>query len=478
MAAASALFLLFVFFRGFVFIYPFPSGSNGVFFDEAHRVLQGQVMYRDFFEFVGPGNVYLNALVLRLFGPHIAGLGVLAIALGTAAVLLVHQLGALVVPGRWRLLAPAAFAVLAYAPYTFGDHKWPALLCGLAGLAVLASGPPSAARSFAAGGLIGASVLCTQDLGAGLFAGALLFVLLRKERALALPFVAAFLVPPLLGFGFFVAKAGLQRVFEDGLLFPLTHYRELNRFALAARPTWRTFPRDAAQVVLAVSGVLAAAATLRRGRRAPVEAAHLVALAGLGVLLATAHRGLYPMGLAVQTAVLVPLAVRALRPGSGPAGRAAWVPLAVVLVGLAHGVFGFVVWRQLAQPMEKEPHRAGTVWTPRPMPELTWIESQTAPGEAVFLMPARGGHYFLTQTRDVTGFPYLIEGQSTPEQARRALAQVEAARPRVGVWDQRPWPRSTVETDGPLGFLFRELHVHYDFERLPNGVFLLRRKQP
>src|SRR6185295_8006553 len=204
--------------RGFVFIYPFPSGSNGVFFDEAHRVLHGQVMYRDFFEFVGPGNVYLNALVLRLFGPHMAALGVLAIALGTGAVLLVHQLAALVVPGRWRLLAPAAFAVLAYAPYTFGDHKWPALLCGLAGLAALASGKPSAARSCAAGGL----------MGAGVFAGALLFVLLRKERAQALPLVAAFLLPPLLGYGFFVAKAGLQRVFEDGLLFPLTHYRDLN----------------------------------------------------------------------------------------------------------------------------------------------------------------------------------------------------------------------------------------------------------
>ena len=477
MAVASALFLFLVFFRGTVFIFPFTSGSNGVFFDEAQRVLAGEVMYRDFFEFVGPGNPYLNALVLRFTGPHIAALGLLAVALGTACALLVHHLAASVVPGRWRLLAPAAFAVLVFAPYTFGDHKWPALLCGLGGLAALASGSASRARAMAAGALLGTSLLFTQDLGAGLFAGTFVFVLLR-ERRLALPFVAAFVVPPLLGFGFFVARAGLERVFYDGLLFPLTHYRDLNRFALTARPTWRTLPREAAQVVLAVAGVLGALAALWRERRAPPDTARLLALAGLGMLLATGHRGLYPMGLAVQTAVLIPLALRTLLSGAGRGRVAARALLALVALGVAHGLFGFVVWRQLMQPMVKEVHRAGTVWTARAMPELTWIESQTAPGEAAFLLPARGGHYFLTRTRDVTGFPYLIEGQSTPEQARAALGQIEAARPRVGLWDQRPWPRGTPESDGPLAFLFQELHVHYDFERLPSGVYLLRRKQP
>lgn len=250
MAVAGAAVLFPVFFRGLVPIFPFAAGSNGVFFDEAHRVLSGQVMYRDFFEFVGPGTVYLNAVVLLLAGPRIAALGALAVVLGTAATLVVHHLAALVVPGRWRLLAPFAFAVLVYAPYTFGDHKWPALLCGLLGLAVLASGPPSRGRASGAGALLGASVLFTQDLGAGLFAGTLVFLLSRPSRRHLLLFGAAFLLPPLLGFGFFAWKAGLDRVVYDGLLFPLTQYRELNRFALTARPSLRTLPRDAAQLVL------------------------------------------------------------------------------------------------------------------------------------------------------------------------------------------------------------------------------------
>ena len=111
------------------------------------------------------------------------------------------------------------------------------------------------------------------------------------------------------------------------------------------------------------------------------------------------------------------------------------------------------------------------------MPELAWVEAHTAPGDPTFLMPAKGGHYFVSRTRNVTSFPYLIEGQNTVEQGRRALAEIEAARPRVGVWDQRPWPRSAPGTDGPLAFLYEGLLRSYDAEALPNGAVLMRLKE-
>ena len=85
-AAMTAAFLYVVFFRAGILIYPFPSGSNGVFFDEAHRILAGEVMYRDFFEFVGPGTAYLNALVLLACGPRIAALGTQSELAETSAV--------------------------------------------------------------------------------------------------------------------------------------------------------------------------------------------------------------------------------------------------------------------------------------------------------------------------------------------------------------------------------------------------------
>lgn len=483
MAAAAAVFLHLVFFRAGAFVFPFPTGSNGVFFDEAQRLLSGQVMYRDFFEFVGPGTAHLDALVLALGGPRIAALGWAAVALGTALALLVHELASALAPRPWRLLAPAAFLSLVYAPYTFGDHKWPALCVGWTGLAVLGRGPQGTPAHLAAGVLLGAATLFTQDLGLGLIAGSIAFLLWQGAPARHLAAVCAGAVlAPALALLFFAWKAGLGTVVYAWLLFPLTRYRELNPFRLTASFTARTLPRDVAQLVLAAAGVMCAVAELRRTRdeRRPVVA--LLALAGLGAFAATAHRGWYPMGLAVQSATLIPMVARrlALRLADGR-WRSAPMEAAVLLVlaaGIVHGSAGFVAWRQLLQPMVLEQRRAGPIWTSRPMPELAWIEGRTRAGDPVFLLPARGGHYFLTRTRDVTSFPYLIEGQHTPEQARTALAQIEAARPAVGIWDQRPWPRSEPGSVGPLDLLYAGLLKSYRAERLPNGVLLLTRIGP
>ena len=477
-AAGVAVLLYFVFFRAGTFVFPFPTGSNGVFFDEAWRVLSGQIMYRDFFEFVGPGTAYLNALVLWLFGSRIAALGYAAVVMGAFIALLLHELAAQVAPRPWRLLAPLGFATLVYAPYTFGDHKWPALAAGLLGVAVLARA--TARRgAFAAGLMLGGSLLFTQDLGVGLLAGAVAFLLWRRDYARAAVLAAAAAIPPLMALAAFGWKAGYGTVIYDWVIFPLTRYRELNPFRVTAALSWRTLPRDVAQLVLAVSGLAGAAVALRRGDGPPV--ARLIALSGLGAFLATAHRGFYPAVLAVQSAALSPLAAALLAERAQGVRFArrplAWTALAAIVLGLAHGSVGFVAWRQFLQPMVREQHRAGAVWTAQPMPELLWIEAHTQAGDAVFLLPARGGHYFLTHTRDVTRYPYVIEGQHTVEQARAALNLLEGARPRVGLWDQRPWPRSAPETKGPLSLLLEGLQKRYDAERLPSGVLLMRRRE-
>ena len=486
-AGASALVLFLVLFRGATPIFPFDTGSNGVFFDQAARVLAGEVMYRDFFEFVGPGVVYLHALVLLVVGPTIGALTFALVLQGAVLAVLVHSLAARVCGSRWRLLPPAAFAVLVYAPYVLGDHKWPALACALAGLAVLSRAPRTAAATFAGGCLVGGSAVFTQDLGAGVTAGVVAYFALRRASGRHLAaLVLGGATPLALAFAYFSWKAGASTVVYDWLLYPLQRYPELNLSYLDLVPSLRTLPRELAQVVLAAGGVAAAAASLielRRTRPAPPDAdvAGLVSAAGLGMVAAMGHRGLYPMGLAVQTCLLLPVLARGIErafshgsPMSRVLPRAAAVVLAA---GLLHGSVGLAVWRQFFDPMTLERHRAGAVWAPAPMPELAWIEAHTAPGDPTFLMPAKGGHYFLSRTRNVTPFPYMIEGQNTVEQGRRALAEIEAARPRVGVWDQRPWPRSTPGPNGPLAFLYEGLLRSYDAETLPNGAILMRLKE-
>lgn len=486
-AGAAVLVLFLILFRGATPIFPFDTGSNGVFFDQAARVLAGEVMYRDFFEFVGPGVVYLQALVLLVAGPTIRALTFAMVLQGALLAALVHTLAARVCGRGWRLLPPAAFVVLVYAPYVLGDHKWPALACALSGLIVLSRAPRTAAASFVGGALVGGTAVFTQDIGAGVTAGVVAYLILRRTPARHLfALILGCATPMGLAFAYFSWKAGASTVVYDWLLYPLQRYPELNLSYLDLVPSLRTLPRELAQITLAVGGVLSGIASLialRRTRPAAPDAdvAGLVSAAGLGMMAAMGHRGLYPMGLALQACLLLPVLARWLERARGhgsPMRRVlAGAATVVLALGLLHGSVGLAVWRQFFDPMTLERHRAGAVWAPAPMPELSWIEAHTAPGDPTFLMPAKGGHYFLSRTRNVTPFPYMIEGQNTVEQGRRALADIEAARPRVGVWDQRPWPRSTPGPNGPLAFLYEGLLRSYDAETLPNGAILMRLKE-
>jgi hypothetical protein len=484
-AAASALLLFSILFRGTTPLFLFNYGTNGVFFDEGARVLAGEVMYRDFFEFVGPGVVYLHALVMRVAGPSVRALTWAMVLQGVVLALLVHALASRLCGPRWRLLPPAAFVVLVYAPYVLGDHKWPALSCALAALLVLADakGIPT---TIVGGMLLGGSALFTQDLGAGVTAGTLAYLTWRRPRVRPLlPLLLGCAAPLAAAFAFFAGQAGARTVVYDCLLYPLERYPAVNLWYLHLVPSLRTLPRELAQVALGLAGVIAAIAGLVESRRADpgpsgADTAGLVSAAGLGMVAAMSHRALYPVGIAIQGCLLLPVLARLLersREGPRASRRLGAAVLLVLAAGLAHGSIGLVIWRQLLQSMTREPHRAGAVWTPEPMPELSWIEANTAPGEGTFLMPAKGGHYFLSRTRNVTSFPYLFEGQSTEEQGRRALAEIEAARPRVGLWDQRPWPRTAPASEGPLRFLYEGLLRSYDAETLPSGVVLLRRKE-
>ncbi|HET7292747.1 MAG TPA: hypothetical protein VFM88_09990 [Vicinamibacteria bacterium] len=481
-AAAAAVFLELVFFRDGVLIYPFRSGSNGVFLDQAQRVLDGQVMYRDFFEFVGPGMTHLNALILLVVGRDVGAYGHAMVALGAALAVLMHGLSCLVAGRDWRLLPPALFLALVYAPYTFGDHKWPALAFGLAGLGALGRRPLSAARAIRGGLLLGMAGVFTQDLGIGLAAGAVwAHLAARRPLRLVMLLALACLVPLAGALAFFASKAGLQTVVYDFFVYPFERYPAMNLGLVERTLPLRTLARELAQLGLAAGGVIGAVAVLRRpeATAAPQPSpGRLVAWAGLGMLVPTGYRGLFPLGLAVLTAVLIPLLVALLerrwrkgRAGLGERGLAL-----LLAAGVLHGSVGLVVWRQFFGALVLEEHRAGRIWVSRPLPELTWIESQTVPGEPALLLPAKGGQYFLSRTRDVTSFPYLIEGQNTLEQARRALHEIEAAPPAVGVWDQRPWLRTAPDTEGPLAELYRGIRRSYDAEPLPSGVLLLRRK--
>jgi hypothetical protein len=401
--------------------------------------------------------------------------------MGVLVTVVLHALSCRVVASRWRLLPPLLFAVVVYPPYDLGSHRWPALALGTLGLLALARPEPGVPQALAAGVAFGSATLFTLVTGAGMALGTALH--LARERPLRRDLLAAtlagWLAPVALVMGGFAVAAGGVGPLRGWALAWLLEPRG-QPLDLASR--WG--PRSAAYLAMTGAGLLAAIAVLR-GRivAAPgIEArsARLVARAGLGLLIAAASRGIDPYALGAGSSVLALCLAQALEDRTAACRPAlAWsrrALLAVLAVGLLHGSLGFVMWRQVLQRQNRQRFRAGTAWNAVRAPEFDWIESRTAPGDAIFVFPAGGMYYFLTRTRNPTSFPYMVEGRVTAEQQRQALAEIRAARPAVGLWLGAQ--RFAVPAGTPtLDTLYLGLLESYEPQQArPDGTLLLRRR--
>jgi hypothetical protein len=430
------------------------------------------VPYRDFSDRVGPGLLYLHALLIRVLGARIDVMAWAGIAAAAAATLALHALAGAACRGPWRLAPPAVFLFLVFPGAVFGSHVWLALLFTALAALSLARGHGNGAAAVA-GAAAGLAVAFTPALGGAVALGLLLHIMVEHGRAgrrraacFALALAAAVGVPLAL----LAARAGLAAVVAGwfGPRLPAGSLLDLTRY-------WSA--RNAGYLALVIIGVACALRpALRRGGDGVVA---LVARAGLLALLPVLLGQGDVHVLAVHgTLLAIPAAAAAERAGTGTA-RARWALRAgAAVMGFCtlYAAAATLVWRQWLQPSIRQRVRAGETWLGAPNRELAWLESRTQPGDAVVIFPAGGAYFFLTHTRNATSFPLMMEGVFDEEAQRRALAEVDAARPGAGLWigPQRFTPPAGAPR---LDALYEGLMQRYVTERtLPDGTLLLRRR--
>jgi hypothetical protein len=483
-AAGAALLLFLTNFRGRTPIYLFYAGDAGLWIDEAKRVLAGDVLYRDFFEFIGPGVVYWNALLFRLFGLKPESLAIGVIVAGVVLASLFHRLARHGSTRAASIAAPFLFLSLVYINYSPGNHKWLALAMILGALVILTGQVQPAGAVLAAGALFGGAVLCTQDLAGGAAVGvfiALLAEVVRKERPardLMLLVAGACLAAALL-MSYFVATAGFGRVVQDVVIFPLTRYHRVNRFSLqpAFYEGLSRLPRTIGHALMLAGCILLAIQTVIRrwrddspGRRW----ATTIAAAGLGMALpALPYRGLEPPLFAVQTAVLIPLLAAWLHSSTRPRRLAA----ALILLACVTSAGAVLYKAQLSTSLTRTRYRAGTVMTTHRKRGVEWIEQNVPRGGVAFAFPIEGGSYFLSDTKNATSYGFIEEaGFSPPSQLEEVMAELRTSSPNAGVWNDygvanREPLRST------LAPVYRDVLSRYDAkEKTPERLTLFLRK--
>jgi hypothetical protein len=161
---------------------PFLLGGDQVFFWlDAQRLLHGERVYRDFFQFTPPGTDWVYWSAFRAFGPRIWVTNLLVMALGLAFCPLCWRICRSIMAPARAALATALFLVPVYGKLLNGTHHWFSVLAVMGAVAVLLEGR-SLSRIALAGVLLGVATFFTQTRGPVAALGIAIWLLSQRFR--------------------------------------------------------------------------------------------------------------------------------------------------------------------------------------------------------------------------------------------------------------------------------------------------------
>lgn len=238
-AALSSLVVLFIYFH--VFALPctpvWRDGDQSIFLVNAERMVGGETLYRDLFQFNLPGTEVLYFLAIKLFGPSLLIPSVALLVLCTANTLLVFSLARKVVPDRVAVLASVAFLFIVVHFRLDATHHWYSTFAVLLSANLIAE-QCTRWRLIAAGALLAIATLFSSNRGAFAFLGIAIFLIFhfgfgaraaKSIAILSIPYIAI-----LGGTVLYVSHVvGWDLLVDSILTFPLRYYSAdpFNNFA-------------------------------------------------------------------------------------------------------------------------------------------------------------------------------------------------------------------------------------------------------
>jgi 4-amino-4-deoxy-L-arabinose transferase-like glycosyltransferase len=472
-AIAFGLFLLSFLYLCIFRRYTSLDRDEGIILQGAQRILDGHVLYRDFFSFFTPGSYYLIALVFRVFGDSFLAARTAVALVGAGFSPITYLLARRVCSRQTSLLVTLLMTVTTVPVRFLVLHNWDStLLACLAlycGVRLLES--PSAKWAFATASFASLTVLFEQSKGAGLGLGLGIGFLLitfsgqapklfTRGRLIAITLGLAW--PVLVTVLYFASQHALRAMLADWF-WPLQHYSTANRVPYG----YQDLSEDD-RITLFHSGSIGLR-LLRILAYSPalwLPVLPLFAVALLPRLMVRMRRKSsfgpdwpYYMLISSTAAGLLGLAVVAVRPDRlhffylqpifslilawllggrnvrGPMFKrlgpllsvcavVLLLPMAIAILLSAAGQHYTIVTRR------------GAVTTPSQDAVIDYVQARVEPGERILIYPYDPLYYFLTGTYSSTRFEYFQPGMNTSEQAGEMLNQLSAHPPRVVLYER------------------------------------------
>ena len=226
----SALFLYLQLFR-LPNIPRYPSGDQSIYLNHAARMVDGDLIYRDYDHFTPPGTDLVYAALFRIFGVRTWIPQVMLIAIGLLMAHLGIGIAKKVLSGSSVYLPALLFLTLPYSSYRDASHHWYSTVASTAALAVVLK-TRSSARIASAGALWGVATFFTQSVALGVVGMALFLVwewrqrrestrdLLKKEGMLFVSVMATFAALS----AYFLLRVGVRRFLYFTVVFVAKYY--------------------------------------------------------------------------------------------------------------------------------------------------------------------------------------------------------------------------------------------------------------
>lgn len=436
--------------------------DEGIILQGAQRILDGQVLYRDFFSFFTPGSYYWTALLFKIFGNSFfvarSALAVLGGIMAAICYLLSRR-----VCSRKVAITVIGLTTLTALPYRFLVlHNWDSTLWALITIycAVRLVESPQWVWAATLGSCASLTFLFEQSKGAGLLLGLMLgFLLLHSLRTTArilnrthLTWVIAGLVWPVLVVAcYFGSQHALQSMLSDWF-WPLEHYTLANRVPYGFQ-NWSDADRHAifatGSLVMRVFKLFVISPSFLVPALPPIAIGllvywrlqirrhrHVGPRTYYYILLTSASAGLLISVLMVRPDIihfmyLLPLLGPVLAwiiDGRDIPGRLfkAAHPIVAVYIVFAFSAFSLPLLLRVRNPSNETVTRRGVITTPAKDTVIEYVQAHVGRGRPLLVYPYLPLYNYLTDTSSPTRYEYFQPGMNTRQQAQEMIADVSA----------------------------------------------------
>jgi hypothetical protein len=435
-----------------VFILPdiphVAAGDQAIYLHHATRMLEGQLIYRDYDHFTTPGTDLLYAVLFKLFGVKAwVPQAMLVLVAGMLAWLSI-KISRQVIPGVAAFLPAFLFLALPYTAYLDATHHWYSTLAATAALAVVMK-ERTTARLVWAGLFWGLGAFFTQSVLLGAFGLALFLAwesnhrkeslrsLLKKEGFL----LSSFLFTLVACNGYFVWKVGLRKFWYFTVVFVSKYYSAdyFNnwRVYMTGRPQnhpWTNWPDLLTfcfiHALIPMVYILFFARWWRERHRRDeaLDRLMLINVTGLCMFFSVALAPAYSRLYVVSLPALI-LLVWFLDPRFRTERlllRAAWAT--VLVLAIARPIAAQTRWRAILDL----PTGRTAFFEPVLYEKCKWVAERTRPSEYFF-----GDHLiaFELRLRNPSRVPFLRPTDYTrPDEVQDAVEQLEKHQVRFVSW--------------------------------------------